>query len=101
MPSFPTTLPTSFSVSVLPTPYGIDATKVPRLQETEDRMTWIMLQTKNFLNIVNTDQAMSEFLRTHFNGLAGENRTIIQHSIEVPNLTKQCVEAMALVPKGI
>lgn len=102
MDSFPTFPPTSLSSSGGPTPQGVHLTNVPRIHVTDDRMAEILLQMENVLNISNTSQALSESLRIHVNGVAGENRPILQPQIEVPEFTKQqCNEATAVITEDI
>lgn len=88
MSFFPTSPLTSLSPSVRQTSHGVNTTKLPRLQVADDHMIQILVQMDNVLNILDTNQALSESLYTHVGALFDKNRPILQPSIEVPNLTK-------------
>lgn len=65
MDYLPTSPLTLLSVSVPPTPHGVEMTKITRLQVSDDRMAEILGQMEKVLNIMNSDQALSESLPTH------------------------------------
>lgn len=98
MASLPTTTPTSLSSSVPTTPHGVDPTKVPSLQDTDDPMAEILVQMENVLKITIICQLLTEFLCTCVGNIAVENRPTMPAPIAVPNLTiEQCDEPMASV----
>lgn len=70
------------------------------IQVTYDRMADILLKMENVLSISNKGRALSKSLHSHVNGLAGENRPILQPKIEVPNWKKQKFnEATEIAPE--
>lgn len=83
-------------------PHGVDPTKLPCTQVTDDRMSEILVQMQKVLNISNTRQALSESHHTHVNGPVGWYRPVLQKPIEVPNFAKQQAdEVIAVVPEDI
>lgn len=54
----PTSPPTLLSSLVPPTSHGVDQTKVPQLQVTDDGMSEILVQMENVVKIYNIGQAL-------------------------------------------
>lgn len=63
-------------------------------------MEEVLVQMKNVLKILNSNQALLESIRTNVCGISVENRPIIQPATEVTDLIKpECNEAMASLAK--
>lgn len=102
MASFTASPLASLSALVPKMPHGADLTKLLQPQVSDDRMTEVLAQIENALNIPNTSHALPESIRTYVSGLSSENRPIAQPEVEVPDLTKQqCDETMDVIPEEI
>lgn len=94
--------PTTLLFASVPPNHGVDPKKIPRLQVTDDCMAGILLKMENVLKIYNKGQALLKSLRTHVDGLEGEQYQITQTLIEIPELTKQqCDEDMGVLSEDI
>lgn len=77
MDSFPNSPPTLLHDWVIQTPHGVDQAKPTQLQVAHDCMAEILVQILKFLNILTTNQALSESLRTQVSGFFGKNSQIL------------------------